>query len=765
MKINNLLKMFTGALVMTFIISSCADDFTEEDLLQAQYDLAQQQQDRADARQDSIDNAERQANVDALNQAGELVSLQLTIVDLDGTPVDGADVSLRAAAGGEADEQTATSTANGTVFFDRVAIGGNTVNISGAGITPATLQADFGSIQRGVHYEIINGSIIPTPVTESAVITVISSNAATATVSGNVTIETDVTNTESEFPSDVIVKANFNNSLQEQASFSLNYFFTNSGNEFNIGEAAVDATTGNYTLTVPANITFQIRVPDITTTQTIAISQENGVQLDRPEYRDVEAAFGPNSGSDFIRGVDGAIIMFDEPNGGGTGFTLDSWAKVPRDIGSSVGNNTTLTDNGSYLYKFTDLGSGYTESPEVAVDDPTADVTYAEAHIEFAIMEEGLTVSEAGAGLGAGSWFDLRYDEKYDSADNEVGTNEGQLWDSFTLYVNANGSGEIVQDSVNAAIEEAIESEDQYFDQDDLDALNDYATNIRLVSQGGTTQAVLDLTAAKSRVVAMAFNGENFTEPSFTFSGGGGASQANLTISDFETKWTFALNNENITAYSSVPGIFFEFTSASLTPTNFQSSTLDILDLDGNFDFTDGITDRLEVNTNGEVVYQDALEDNRTNFFSATMPNPVITNPQGGVAPTADVNINTNGEVTGINDTNNEGTADNFSNTGYNSRIAAEIMPAADGAPGSGAMIELTGGSFNGDGTYRWNGGFQIKEGGSGYLQDLNQQNLGTGQQGFFMSSGSIFSNRNLDEGQTLRLDINYGTGNKVGNF
>ncbi|WP_375580736.1 hypothetical protein ABWH96_06890 [Marivirga tractuosa] len=263
----------------------------------------------------------------------------------------------------------------------------------------------------------------------------------------------------------------------------------------------------------------------------------------------------------------------------------------------------------------------------------------------------------------------------------------------------------------------------------------------------------------------MAFNGENFTEPSFTFTGGGGASQAVVEISKFETKWTFELNNSNITPYSSIPGIFFEYNPADLTPQNLQSGTLDILDLDGNFDFTDGITNRLEVNEAGEIVYQDALEDNRTNFFSAIEPNPVITNPQGGVAPTANVNINNNGEVTGINDTNNEGTADNFSNTGYTTPITAEILPAADGAPGTGAIIALTGGEYNGDGTYRWNGAFQMAENGTGYLQDLNQQNLGNGQQGFSMSSGNTFTNRNLDQGQTFRLDINYGTGDKVGNF
>ncbi|WMN07313.1 hypothetical protein QYS48_28465 [Marivirga arenosa] len=771
MKINNLLKMCLGMLAMTVIISSCADEFTEEDLLQAQYDLQQQQQNAANSRQDSIDNANKQANLDALNNAGELVSLQLTIVDLDGTPVQGAEVSLRAAAGGDADEQADTSAVNGTVYFDRVAIGGNTINISGAGITPATLQADFGSIQQGVHYQIIDGQIIPTPVTESAIITVISSNAATATVSGTVNIETDVTNTTPEVPQDLVIRANFNNSLNRNSSFSLSYFFTNSGNEFNLGETTVDNNTGDYTLTVPANVNFTMTVPDLTLDQTIAIDRENGVLLDRPEYRTVEANFGPNSSSDNIRSINGAIVMVDEPNGGGDGFVIDSWARVPRDFGfTAVGNNTTKTDGGSFVYQFTSLGSGYVESPLVTITDPNtgAENLYAEAHLDFAI--NGLTLSQAGSGFPADTDidFDFRYDSPfYDATEDDVDTTENILVAGSILTVTTNASGEITAAAVQQALEQAIENEDNWFDQDDLNFINNAAVNLRLQTGGAVptaNDAILDITSMKSRIRAMAFQGDNLTNPSFTFSGGGATAQAVIDISAFETRWTFALNNEDTEAYSSVPGISFEYFNADVNPTEFSTTSVRVLDLEGNFQTTASIQSRLEVDANGDIVYQDALENNETNFFAAVMPNAVIVNPQAGVAPTLGVNINTNGEVSGIF-TNNFGTATNGSNTGYTEKFGGMIMPAAEGAPGTGATFDFGTGAFNADGTYRWGGGLTLTENGSGYLQDLNQQNLGNGQQGFFVSSGSIFTTRNLNEGQNFVLDINYGTGNKIGNF
>ncbi|WNB18464.1 carboxypeptidase-like regulatory domain-containing protein [Marivirga arenosa] len=771
MKINNLLKMCLGMLAMTVIISSCADEFTEEDLLQAQYDLQQQQQNAANARQDSIDNAERQNNIDALNDAGELVSLQLTIVDLDGTPVEGADVSLRAAAGGDADEQTATSAANGTVYFDRVAIGGNTINISGAGITPATLQADFGSIQQGVHYEIIDGIVIPTPVTESAVITVISSNAATATVSGTVNIETDVTNTTPEVPQDLTIRANFTNNLSRNASFSLNYFFSNSGNEFNVGESAVDNTTGDYELIVPANINFTMTVPDLTLDQTIAIDRENGVLLDRPEYRTVEANFGPNSGSDNIRAINGAIVVFDEPNGGGSGFVIDSWARVPRDFGfTAIGNNTTKTDGGSFVYQFTSLGSGYVESPLVTITDPNAGAEnlYAEAHLDFAI--NGLTLSQAGSGFPADTDidFDFRYDSPfYDATEDDVDTTENIFVAGSILSVRTNAAGAITADSVAAALAQAIEDEDNWFDQDDLNFINNAAVNLRLQTGGAVptaNDAILDITSMKSRIRAMAFQGDNLTNPSFTFSGGGATAQAVIDISAFETRWTFALNNDNVEPYSSVPGISFDYFNANINPQEFNSTQVRVLDLEGNFQTTASIQSRLEVDADGDIVYQDAVENNETNFFAANMPSAVIVNPQAGVAPTGTVAINNNGEVTGVN-ISNFGTSTNGSNTGYTEKFGAMIMVAAEGAPGSGAEIVLGNGIFNADGTYQWFGGRTITENGTGYLQDLNQQNAGNGQQGFFVSSGNINSTRNLNEGQNFVLDINYGTGNKVGNF
>jgi hypothetical protein len=357
------------------------------------------------------------------------------------------------------------------------------------------------------------------------------------------------------------------------------------------------------------------------------------------------------------------------------------------------------------------------------------------------------------------------YDEVYDSADNATGTRLAQVISNGALTVSVDG-GVLNQDSVNNALADAIENGDFAFDADNLAALSDNARNLRLVSQGGTTEAVIDVSAMKSRIRAIAFQGDNFTNPSFAFTGGGSTNQASLEISQFQTQWTFALNNENIEAYSSIPGISFNFSGAALNPNVSNSQNVDIFDLDDNYVTTTNIVNRLEVNGDGEVVYQDAAENNRTNFSSTEAPTAVIVNPQAGIAPNANLTVNANGEVSAIN-INNFGSTLNGSNTGYTSRLNAVILPAADGAPGEGAEINTGTGVFNPDGTYRWNGNANITEGGSGYLQDLNQENnrIGLGQRGFSTSAGSINNSITLNEGQTFRQDIDYGTGNKIGSF
>jgi hypothetical protein len=480
-----------------------------------------------------------------------------------------------------------------------------------------------------------------------------------------------------------------------------------------------------------------------------------------------------NIPSDNIRGVAGAVIVFDEPNGAGSGFTIDSWERVARDLGSRstvgvnnnvvLGANTTRQLTNGFVYKFNSLGSGYTESPVVTITDPTAENVYAEAHLDYAIT--GLTIGTAGAGLAANEVFDLVYDEVYDSADNATGTRLAQVISNGALTVSVDG-GVLNQDSVNNALADAIENGDFAFDADNLAALSDNARNLRLVSQGGTTEAVIDVSAMKSRIRAIAFQGDNFTNPSFAFTGGGSTNQASLEISQFQTQWTFALNNENIEAYSSIPGISFNFSGAALNPNVSNSQNVDIFDLDDNYVTTTNIVNRLEVNGDGEVVYQDAAENNRTNFSSTEAPTAVIVNPQAGIAPNANLTVNANGEVSAIN-INNFGSTLNGSNTGYTSRLNAVILPAADGAPGEGAEINTGTGVFNPDGTYRWNGNANITEGGSGYLQDLNQENnrIGLGQRGFSTSAGSINNSITLNEGQTFRQDIDYGTGNKIGSF
>ncbi len=715
------------------LATSCDDDFSEEDLLNAQ-----------NARVDSV----KADNIRALNEAGELVGLQLKIVNTDGSPVEGLDVSIAASIGsGGLDEQSTTTNASGLALFSRVAIGGNVINISGGSILPVSLDANFGEIDQGTHYQVVNGVIIPTPVTETAIITVLGSSNATATVQGNVQVEADLTNNAPEVPQNVTLIADFDDNLTIESSFNIGYFFATNDNALNVGTAQVDNTTGAYTMTVPAGVNFNIIVPTVSLSQRMAIGSVSGTELERPEYRDVEANFGSSFGTSGIPFVEGVRVVFDTPNAGGSGFALNNFQRVPRDQGYTVGVPTTKSDQGSEVWQFTSLGSGYIASPAVTITDATATNTYAEAHLAIAIT--GLSLSDAGSGYAASTtyFFDLTYDEIFDNGDGTTGTNTDVVENFSTIGIETDGSGVFTTANINAALADAIDNGFDYFDANDLESIGDNVSNLRLINSDETTDAIIDISSAEGRISNFFFTGENFTNPSFAFSGGGGSSQAAVTV-EWASQWAFDLDNTNTTAYSALPSISFEFFDADVPTDVFTSSNVQVYDIDGNFITTTALVNQLTLNGAGEVIADDATVSFRTSSLSIIEPNPIVQDPQPGTTAEARANINSDGQVTSITSINN--------GSGYTNEFGATIEPSADGAPGSGATVILTGGSFNTDGTFSWFGGSTVTNQGSEYLQDLNLINDNGGTRGF--STGDRTDIR-LNEGDTYIFNIDYGTG------
>jgi hypothetical protein len=733
MKIRDLIKITLGTAILSMVIFSCSDDFSEKDLLQAQYDLASDVRDR---------------NIAALNEAGELVSLQLKVVDTDGVGVAGLDVSMTAAAeGGVGDIQTIVTDAAGLVFFDRVAIGGNSITISGTAIIDAFLNADFGSIQNGVHYQIIEGDIIPTPVTENAVITVLGATPATGTIRGRVEIETDLTNFTSEIPQDLTIIADFNDGLSYDASFNINYFFPTNDNSLNIGNATIDNTTGEYSMTVPAGVNFNIIVPTISTTQRMAIAGVNGDILDVPEYRDVEVNFGPSFGASNIPFIRGARVVFDAPSSGGSGFTLSNLQRVPRDINLFVGVPTTRSDYGNEVFQFTNLGSGYTSSPSITFTDATAINKYAQAHVGYAVT--GLTIADVGTGFTDGVIysFDVYYDQIFDNGDGTTGTNVDQFYSGGVIDIEADVSGGFIQADIDAALAAAINSSDFFFDPANLATIADNVSNLRLISNGGTTDAVLTVSSSVGRLTDFQFEGDDISDPSFTFSGGGGTTQAVLEV-DWASQWTFDLDNTNTSAYSQLPIISFEIFDAGTNPSSYDDNDVDVDDVNGNqVSSNQDLTNFLTLDGSGNIVSIDPTYSFETDRFSTQAPTVLVENPGPGTIASARADINSDGQVVGIFSINN--------GSGYTSPFQATIEPGAVGAPGTGASIFLFGGNYSGTGEFNWSNDYVMQSQGLDYLEELNAININGGNRSF--SDGD--NTQLVREGDVYIFNIDYGTG------
>ena len=737
----NLLFVMLGMLSIGFMTTSCNDKFSEEDLLKLQVQLGNTQ-----------DSLQAVKSLEALNQAGELVSFTVMVVSNDNKPAAGVDVTLTAGtAAGAADVQTLTTDATGKVFFERVAIGGNILSLSGAGFYDATMLVDFGQIQEGKHYQIVNGNIVPMPVTESAIIPLLgdATGTETATVTGNVKIETDVTNTAAEVPQNLTIYADFSTWFDIESSLNISeYRFDGSAG---VGSAVVDNATGNYSMVVPSTpdgMSFGLIIPDIYTTQHIAINSIDGETLARPEYRDITTAFGPSFGTDWnTPQVDGAIVVFPAPPaaGLGFGFTFTRMGNPLHNISQGSGwpywdNITVPLRNGNAVTQFTNLGSGYQFSPTVTITDAGAgaDAT-AETWIEYYVNT--ITVTAAGTGYAANTGFNL--DINY--LDNQT-VPVSQL--HLNLFVTSSATGEITQTEVDAAIATAVANGDWGFVNTNYAEIYEVSTGMEIVFPAGGTAgtATVNINGRLSTLVRTN-SGDGYERPAFAFSGGGGTTQAVMEVQQYGTEWAVDVDNSGITTpYPLLPSwIDLEYLSIS-TGTRWANTDNGVRGiLNGNwYSFTG--TPALKADGNGDLQWRDQTVSYKTDFFSDEQPK-VIVSPNTNQIARADIGFwdidATTGEITDVNINDN--------GNGYTAEFGATIEPSAIGAPGSGAAIKLYDFAIRTTGEYDWGWTWDFTNTGSGYLRDLNQEN----DRGY---SGSSWVS-NLMSGETAVINIDYGTG------
>ncbi|SMG48441.1 hypothetical protein SAMN05661096_03466 [Marivirga sericea] len=714
MKINNLLKMFVGALVMTFIISSCADDFTEEDLLQAQYDLAQQQEDRENAREDSIDNAGKQAAVDALNRAGQLLDFSVTVAT-DEAGVEGVTISATNQAGETA---SATTDANGNITFTDIQMGGHTIKMSSADHVDLSFEIDFGVPERGVHYEIIDGQVIPIETSESARITAIPlTGMLTSTVKGKVTFESDVTNDSPEIPQGVTIRANLTNASNIVSTTNNNASFSGSNSsatsitftQANIGSAEVDGTTGDYLMTLPAvpglGLTYDFLVPNLEADATVAYSSTDGGQTTVEGGVAVgtfPAVFGESAattgGSDNVYTTNtysSLRAVFSEPAPQGAGFTLDVAGTFQRSLTAGDYDFPVETIGGIRIR--TTQGAGYQSSPVATITGggrvAPEDSAEAKVGMEWRNTGATLAINNAGEGYIVGDVFDIEI-RRVDGDGNDVPlAGVAQVSAEVTAV---NGTGGIT----------GIDIDDLPTTGDFWDTWDDLGTNevasIRgfeddFTNPGGDEDATFTVTyTGRLTDLDIETGGEGYdSAPTITLTGGDATTAATAVIEAMEFQYRFTPSATVTTPYVLLPEDIY-------------------------FAYTEFVTD--------------------DRFVEA--PEPIVVNAKHEAA-SADIDLV-------------DGEFDDFSNivagTGYTEPVTVTFQNL-DGTVASDVEVTLTGFDTNSDDLeIEWSEDFIIVNGGSGYTDDVND-------------SGALVGN-NLpigigapENGTTIIRNINYGPG------
>ncbi|WP_435622536.1 hypothetical protein [Flagellimonas sp.] len=541
-------------------------------------------------------------------------------------------------------------------------------------------------------------------------------------------------------------------------------------------------------MSVPATengLEVELVAPNVSADQRLAIAHRNGEPLERPEYADIPTNFGPDHDYDGVPYIPGAIWTFPEPPAAGRGFDF-TFERLGRPITTGtfgMGNfqePAEIFGGGidDIIVQNTSMGQGYTNSPQLTIEDPTGSGATAEAHIAFAIT--GLTLTDPGSGFLADEnvVFSLRYDEIENVIVDgvvqlNISNNVLELADIFT--VTTNDAGEITPEAVETALAEAIADEVVGFNPEQLRPSPDWMANLRLVSnaQGQMTDAVIEVSSAISQVYQFRIvdAGEGYTDPSFVFShevigidmdgdeeeptviasGAEPIAPSNIDVLQFGTRWKMFPDNSGVTElYTLLPGdIDYEYVPVN---TGNQVPFTENEISDANFNKDVNLLNALEV-VDGHIQYIDQItEFYATDYRSHMMPRAIIEEPRSLKARVEIdwIGVDDNGGITSFDDDVEE------YGEGYTEQFSVTVEPAAVGAPGTGALVNITDGEFAASGEYQWDGDYEIKTVGSGYLQELNVQNY-AGFNGTFGEGDSQL----VFPGQTYFFNIQYGTGDK----
>lgn len=738
-----LLSLTMIAAVFALAIVACKDDFNEEEFLRLQSELKLKQDEVIRERIDSASEEAVKEYIAAMNEAGDLLAVSL-IVRENGNAVPGVTVTLSTGTPAEISSgrakavTTGTTDASGNVVFDRVTIGSGTATFSKQGYVTATATYDFGTpdAPTAIQVNVPNGAgtvtkyVPPAKKFREAVVPMFSatpSEGSTATITGRVTIENDLTNLTPEVPTGIVLRANLTSLINNNnQGFFSSYVLADDNT---LGRATI-AADGTYTMVVPASASstsINFIVPNIDGTSRMAVNEYDGVKLATPEYRDVPTSWGPAVTNDNnVPTVVGARVVLPPAPALGSGLSFDL-IPVGRSLDAiTISTSVPEAKVGSKLfYHIKNRGSFPAPiKPTVTITGGGGSGATAEAKIQALVTK--IDVTNRGEGYPAQVNLKL------------VGNLQGGGSEDILLTNAINTEDTKLPETLNLADIDGVGGVAFGSDDTPLEVVKDYASySVVVVGGAPTTQAVLSPTfVIDLKSVEIKTEGTGYTSaPTFDIGNG-----AVFEIIQFPVFWYVNPAMGAGTDYAILPDFKIQYPQGGHDQQASTEVNIDTF-------FPNGISDAIGTPLRGQLTISsgDVVKKNhrifRTTKRSHDKPSVTIITetPQNARLVFGSGAINpTTGAITSVPLLPVAADAGN----GYNFPITAQIVPSATGAPGSGASIQLnydTDGVGNNDDydpvSLEWqfehtttiNGNpnnVTITAQGSGYLPNLNQYSI-----------------------------------------
>ncbi|ADR23251.1 hypothetical protein MATR_29000 [Marivirga tractuosa] len=681
---------------------------------------------------DSLNIAEQ---LDVLNRAGEFYNVNMKILD-GTTPIEGAEVKLTSSLDGELIELTELSDESGNVIFDEVTVGGNIIEIKKEGYYSALGLIDF-KFERGYNYEVIEDVVAPITKNESAIIPLYNkgNGANTAKIKGRVNIETNLTNTTSEVVKDQIIRADFSGNIVN-VSEGLSFSEYSLNVEGGLGEAVTNEA-GEYELVIPTGnegVSVDLMIPQLQLKQKLAYFDP---ETEEPTLDSVLTTFGYNEQVSNVPYVRGIKTVVPEPSTPGKGFQINNFTKAGRKLFDNlpsyqdeINSSENNQELGGLLFSFT-AGLGYNSVPDVVVTDPTGEGAELKPIAEYAIQSITL---DSSAQYSPNYYVDY-YIRAYYASECCI--------QSYSIYSNSvltDENGRITQDQLEQSLSYAFQNRNWFgenyhalYNNYEIDSMTINFDQWNVDAESEAT-IVYDTKISSLKIVNL---GENYTNPTISFEGGNPEEAAEFEILEFRTQWEFDLDNSaNSAPYTAIPNVVFEYLENDV----YKTSTLVVPHDQGYSTMSDVIESR-----NGEIKFQDD-RNYRTRFYSLEAPIAYVTEP---IHTKADIYFQINNGSLEYNYNYNTKLGN-----GYSEKFNIEILPQFDEMPGTGAEIQIIGGSQKGD-EYQWGGNFILKNKGEGYVDNVNR----IAPRDFSLSYNS--SDLFLKSQDEIIIDIDYGTGRR----